>query len=117
MAERLVLPAPIRRKTPRQTAEEDKAIYAYVNDRDRGCRARDIDPSCGPCRGRLEREHVRYSAAMGGRRITVRGGVLLLCTKHHHDGWATSHKDAERAYLRRIEADDPQNNDPQNEAG
>ena len=104
MPERLVLPAPLRAKRHVQTPAEAQREYKAVTTRDLSCRAPIIDPDCDPCAGSLTREHVRYSAAMGGRRLTVRTGMLCLCRHHHMDGWATSHKQAERDYLERIKA-------------
>jgi hypothetical protein len=98
-AERVILPAPVRAKRHVQTPAEAQREYDAVTARDKDCQAPLIDPTCDPCSGRLTREHVRYSAAMGGRRLTVRTGMLILCTHHHLDGWATSHKQAERDWL------------------
>jgi hypothetical protein len=91
-----------RVKTPRQTPAEARREYEAVTERDKVCQAPIIDPTVDACSGKLEREHVRYAAAMGGRRITVRAGMLLLCQHHHHDGWATSHKQDERDHLAKI---------------
>ena len=99
MSESLVMAAPVRAKAHRQTPEEDRREYDAVTRRDKVCQAPIIDPGCDPCRGMLTREHVRYAAAMGGRRITVRTGMLLLCLHHHLDGWASAHKQAERDHL------------------
>lgn len=40
---------------------------------------------------------------MGAPRVTRVDAVVLLCRRHHHDGWATSHKPELRAYLARVE--------------
>jgi hypothetical protein len=102
---RAVVPTPVRVKARAQTPAEAQAVYDLVTARDKTCRAPIIEATyCGkhrltPCSGRDEREHVRYAAAMGGRRITIPEGVLLLCHQHHQGGWASAHKPMERAYL------------------
>lgn len=118
MSERLVLPAPVRVKTKRQTAAEARKVYKEVTARDVTCRAPVIDaemrrveqhlpprPPLDACDGRIEREHVMPGGgAMGRRRITRLDTVLLLCRHHHHDGWATSHKSEERDHLAKLNA-------------
>lgn len=74
-----------------------------VLSRDQGC----VAPRLGatdPCSGRLTIEHVRDHAATGGRRApSDLAHCLTLCLHHHLDGFATSHKPAERRYLRSFE--------------
>jgi hypothetical protein len=41
---------------------------------------------------------------MGAPRVTRRDAVVILCRHHHLDGWATAHKQEEREYLARMEA-------------
>lgn len=97
----MLFPKPGRRPRIRT---DDAAVYRYVEARDRGCVASRADPSVDPCRGRIEREHVRPGGgAMGAPRVTRRDTVVLLCQHHHHDGWATSHKPELRAYLALVE--------------
>lgn len=101
----MMFPKPERRprRKSRGLTPEERAVYRDVEARDRSCVAGRVDPTVDPCDGPLHREHVRYRAAMGGRRITVRNGVVLLCRHHHMDGWATSHKDDLRDYLARVQ--------------
>jgi len=96
-----MFPKPERRpKRRRGLSPEDRAVYRSVEARDGSCVAPVVEPGIDLCDGPVQREHVRYRAAMGGRRITTRDGVVLLCRHHHMDGWATSHKDELRVYLR-----------------
>jgi hypothetical protein len=104
MAERIVMPGTHHVKPHVQTAAEDRDEYNAVTARDKECQAPLIDPACDPCSGRLTREHVRYAAAMGGKRITTRNGMLCLCLHHQLDGWATSHKPQERDWLKGMKA-------------
>jgi hypothetical protein len=100
MADRLVLPMPVRKGRQVQTRKEAQDEYDAVTERDKDCQAPLIDPSCDPCSGPMTREHVRYAAAMGGRRITTRTGMLIICSHHALDGWCTSHKQDERDWLK-----------------
>lgn len=88
---------------PPKRKREDASVYRHVEQRDGSCVAPRVDPGVDPCDGPVQREHVRYRAAMGGRRITRPDGVVLLCRHHHLDGWATSHKPGLRAYLAEVE--------------
>ncbi len=98
----MLYPKPPRRpKRRRGLSEQDRAVYRSVESRDGSCVAPVASPGIDLCAGPIHREHVRYAAAMGGRRITRVDGVVLLCRHHHMDGWATSHKDDLRDYLRR----------------
>jgi hypothetical protein len=99
---RLVMAGTNRVKTPRQTPAQARIEYEAVTQRDKTCQAPIIDPGCDPCSGKLTREHVRYRPAMGGRRITVREGMLIICWHHALDGWCTSHKQDERDHLAKI---------------
>lgn len=105
----MTVPKPSKRPRRRRRglSPEEREVYRHVEDRDRGCVAPLVDPEVDPCEGPIHREHVRYAAAMGGRRITSRGGVVLLCRHHHMDGWATSHKPDLRRYLARVEPEEP----------
>ena len=102
MAERIIMPGTHRQPKVKQSRAEAQEEYDAVTARDKDCQAPLIDPTCDPCTGRLTREHVRYAAAMGGRRQTARTGMLILCIHHHLDGWATSHKNEEREHLRKM---------------
>jgi hypothetical protein len=99
----VMFPKPGRRSS-RKRGDGDQAVYRHVEARDGGCVASRVDPAVDRCEGRIEREHVRPGGgAMGMRRITRPGAVVLLCRHHHQDGWATSHKPALREYLARVE--------------
>lgn len=91
--------SPLRSRAHRVTVDE-RAEYDFVAQRDAGCVAPRLDPEAGACSGRLTRQHVK--AGPGGRRITDRAHLVMLCEQHHiWSGWATS-KDAlllQRMYL------------------
>lgn len=91
------------RRRSRGLSPEEKEVYRHVEQRDGSCVAPAVDPGVDLCEGPIHREHVRYAAAMGGRRITTRNGVVLLCRRHHMDGWATSHKPELRLHLAKVE--------------
>lgn len=95
-----MLPAPVRQKPHQQTPAEEKAVYAYVNARDQGCRARDIDPGAGPCSGLVERHHAGIK--VGTKRVTSRDRVVKLC-RGHHENWAPSHNRMIVEWLAKLE--------------
>ena len=94
------MPGTHRVKKQVQTRKEAQDEYDAVTVRDQTCQAPLMDPTCDPCAGRMTREHVRYAAAMGGKRITNRTGMLIICAHHALDGWCTSHKQQERDWLK-----------------
>jgi hypothetical protein len=62
----------------RKDAQEHNA----VRERDRGC----VGPRVGmpgPCRGRVEHDHVRASGGLGMKSPTVRTNLVELCSEHH----------------------------------
>lgn len=80
--------------------------------RDGGCIAPLVDPNAGPCRTRWGRvcdrtyrqaftlDHVPPSA--GGTRVSRPRWMVTVCWGHHViTHWATSHRPAEREYLRK----------------
>ena len=85
---RVVLPAPVRAKRRRQTRAEAQAVYDYVTERDKTCRAPVINPDSSPCSGREERHHAGIS--LGMRRVTRPDRIILLCHAHHQGGWASA---------------------------
>lgn len=102
----MMYPKPSRTRKSRGPTRVDSATYRHVEARDGSCVAPVVDRSVDLCDGPLQRDHVRYAAAMGGRRLTVPDGVVLLCRHHHLDGWATSHRPELRAYLATVEPKD-----------
>lgn len=94
--------SPLRRQVHRVTPDE-RVEYAHVLARDGGCVAPRLDPTLDPCAGPLTRQHVKDGP--GGRRITDRRHLVILCAHHHLDGWATSKAalGQQRDYLRREE--------------
>ncbi len=96
-----MFPKPEKRRKPRVSGD-DRAVYDAVLQRDGGCVAVGLGAQSA-CRGPLTREHVRPGGgAMGMRRITRVDAVVILCARHHLDGWATSHKAELREYLSRF---------------
>ena len=91
--------SPLRSRVHRVTVDE-RAEYELVSLRDGGCMAPRLDADAGECRGRMTFQHVKEGP--GGRRITDRAHLLVLC-EHHHiwSGWATSRSSlvAQRIYL------------------
>ena len=88
-----------------QTRAEAQAVYDYVTERDKTCRAPAIDPRCyGSCGGKLERHHAGNT--IGSARITDARHVVLLCSRHH-DKWAPSRSRKILDYLARIEGSEP----------
>ena len=47
-------------------------------------------------------EHVKFESRMGRRAESRPDRVLVLCWHHNVDGWANTHKDWERDYLRSL---------------
>lgn len=90
---------------PPARAESDKVsgdLYAYVMLRDGECVARKIDPE-HVCSGTATIEHVNDHAMMGKRAPSDRKHCLRLCLGANINGWASAHKNEERAYLRAVE--------------
>jgi hypothetical protein len=84
-------------------------VAQAVLQRDRGmCLAPLLDPSqSGTCSGHLTFDHVRDHAMMGRRAPSDTAHLATLCWFHHLGSraganWATSHRDALRAYLRYV---------------
>jgi hypothetical protein len=90
VAERLVVPSPVRLARPRETRDQKQAVYDLVTARDGSCRAPAIAACYGlpvdACAGREERHHA--GVKMGTRRVTTRHRVVLLCRHHHQELWA-----------------------------
>jgi hypothetical protein len=89
----------VRVKPKAQSAAERQAVYAYVTERDKTCRAPIIAASPTgngalaflmrlDCLGRSERHHAGNK--IGTKRITDARHVVLLC-KFHHRTWAPTH--------------------------
>lgn len=91
--------------------------WRRVADRDGWlCQAPILDPSADRCRGPfygqtpaagtaeyhaiLTFDHVKEAA--GGPRIHDEQHGILLCHHHNVDGWASAHRDQERAYLAQL---------------
>ena len=108
MSERVIIPAPVRQESHRQTRAEAQAIYADVTARDVTCRAPTIKRQNGDkgfgsymeCYGKLERHHAGNT--VGSKRITDARHVVLLC-KWHHRTWAPSHSCLILDWLARVE--------------
>ena len=94
-----------------QTAAERQAVYAYVTERDKTCRAPIIQGMTDyngveaffmalDCSGRLERHHAGNT--IGSKRITSRRTVVLVCAFHHRT-WAPTHSRMILEWLARIE--------------
>lgn len=105
---------PLIRKTPLRSrklyrppvrAESDKVssdLYAYIMRRDGECVARKID-SDHVCVGGDTLEHVHDHAMMGKRAPSDKHHCLRLCWGANVNGWASAHKNEERAYLAEVE--------------
>jgi len=91
------------------------ALRLQVIFRDGWCVAETLDPQAGPCRdkwGELlpnnpwpdvwEVDHVKAEPMMGRKAPSDMAHLVTLCHFHHQGGWATSHRDAERDYLRTL---------------
>lgn len=91
--------------------------WRAVADRDGWeCQAPKLDPGASDCRGPfwaqapeigtaeyhaiLTVDHVKRTA--GGPRIHDEAHLVLLCHHHNVDGWASAHRELERAYLARL---------------
>lgn len=102
-------PAPVRVKTPKQSAADRAAVYAYVTARDKTCRAWRIDALLPPndrgwaaCSGPLQRHHAGVGIGSNRNELTDARHVVLLC-KWHHDTWAPSHSRLILEWLARVE--------------
>lgn len=84
---------------PHRVTPQERAVYLQVQVRDGGCIAPIVDHTVDRCYGYLTRQHVRMQP--GDPRVTAVDRVLLLCSHHHLDGWATSRAGLEkqRRYL------------------
>lgn len=98
-----MFPKPLRRKRKKDTVPQ--WLPGYLLARDRECvPARLGAPD--PCSGRLTIEHVKTEPMMGKRAPSDKFHTVLACMGHNL-GWCltTAAKDAERAYLRRVEGE------------
>jgi hypothetical protein len=71
------------------------------------CMAPIIDSSpLERCFGAMERDHVHShtGGTKGKRAPTTMATLVILCHRHHQDGWATSHRPEIREYI--IEANE-----------
>jgi hypothetical protein len=71
------------------------------------CVAVIIDPSeWGTCSGEMTRDHVHEhtGGTKGKRAVTTMETVIILCRHHHLNGWATSHRDILRTYIKEANA-------------
>jgi hypothetical protein len=77
------------------------AVYLGAPD---GCRTRGGYPMPASTQWwRLELDHVRDHAAMGGKRApSDERHLVALCTHHHQGGWATRNRPLLRDYLRAV---------------
>lgn len=113
---------PLRRTRARTwfRADEDKVtpeLRAYILARDGMCFAARIDLS-HQCRTRfgaphrpddlakLTLDHVHDHASMGKRAPSDPRHLVAVCGFANNEGWCSAHRNEERDYLRRMEADD-----------
>lgn len=90
------------------------ALREYIMRRDRGCVAAKVDPE-HQCRNQwgdthaatdldqMTIEHVHDHARLGLRAASDKDHCLTLCWASNVLGWASAHRDIERAYLARVE--------------
>jgi hypothetical protein len=67
------------------------------------CVAPIVDPSVlGHCSGQMERDHIHehHGGTKAKRALTTLETLSILCRHHHQDGWATSHRDELRSYIK-----------------
>lgn len=65
------------------------------------CVAAFLDPTESlMCSGRSTLDHVKDQPMMGKRAPSDLQHLVTLCFHHHLDGWATSHRELLREYLR-----------------
>lgn len=88
---------------PWRRKESDKvtpAEHDYVFARDQRCVAAQIDPT-HRCEGRDTLDHVpgKNENAMGKRAPSDRWHMLRLCWGGNVNGWASAHRDDERAWI------------------
>jgi len=97
MAALMLYPKPAPRgKRSRDPVRPELRIEVLT--RDGGCVAGLMgEPDC---RGRLTLDHVKDQLRMGRRAPSDARHLVSLCEHHHLDGWATSHRDELREYLR-----------------
>ena len=97
------------RRRKADTVRESDAAYIYARDEGRCLApllARQNGQPVDPCQGRVTIEHVHSGYGMTGKRApSDKYHMLLLCLHHNVDGWASMHKDWERAYLLRVEGE------------
>ena len=98
--------SPIRRKPRRDPVTQELRIR--ILERDQGCVAPRLGGSSMDCGGRDTLDHVKDEPRMGKRAPSDAGHLVTLCEAHHlWTGWATSHRDELRAYLRSFLPPDP----------
>lgn len=99
------------RRKPRKDPVTPEVAYAVMRRDLRGCVAQRIAVvhqwAITPCDGRLTLDHVRDEPMMGKRAPSDPGHLVTLCWHHHLDGWATSHREELRSYLRSFLPPDP----------
>lgn len=78
---------------------EDLRLVVYRRDH-WICRAPDIDPYLRDyCSGPIELDHVKEQPMMGRKAPDDEAHLVSLCRHHHQNGWATSHREEQRAWL------------------
>ena len=94
---------PIKRRGHKDPVTPE--LRAAVLERDGGCVAPLISGwyLVEFCEGPLQLDHVREQPMMGKRAPSDMAHLAAVCRAHHtENGWATSHRPALRAYLRRV---------------
>ena len=86
------------------TVEKDgwPRLWQRVTERDEGCIARRIalTTPADPCLGWMTVDHVWEEPMMDRKAPDDEAHLVSVCQHHHLDGWSTSHRSAEREYLR-----------------
>ena len=83
-------------------------LALFVLQRDAGCMAVRFGEPSTSCSGRLTLDHVKDAPRMGKRAPSDAAHLVALCEWHHiWSGWATSHRNELRAYLREVTRANP----------